>query len=199
MRTLPERLAKVGDLWAPVLGPGIDLAKCVAHLERVQRGPGQSFAPASQGVCDDQGRIRRAEGGLRDAEGRPRRLGTGRPCSRSRKREFDRTFEGSESRLWVGLSSAGLAGFLIILTGKPSKVYRRSEPHREGLRRVPSGFTARLHHSPSSDTRELSRRILPGTFARIPCPTLTLRLPCPAEPAASSLGLIADKCLAVAA
>jgi bifunctional non-homologous end joining protein LigD len=37
IRTMPERLAKVGDLWAPVLGPGIDLAKCVAQVERAQK------------------------------------------------------------------------------------------------------------------------------------------------------------------
>jgi hypothetical protein len=33
---MPERLAKVGDWWAPVLGPGIDLAKCLERIDRVQ-------------------------------------------------------------------------------------------------------------------------------------------------------------------
>ncbi|OAI41440.1 hypothetical protein AYO40_03250 [Planctomycetaceae bacterium SCGC AG-212-D15] len=37
IRTMPERIAKMGDLWAPVLGPAIDLAKCLGQLERVQR------------------------------------------------------------------------------------------------------------------------------------------------------------------
>ena len=37
IRTMPDRLEKVGDLWAPVLGPGIELAKCVGLLERVQK------------------------------------------------------------------------------------------------------------------------------------------------------------------
>jgi bifunctional non-homologous end joining protein LigD len=37
IRTTAERIAKVGDLWAPVLGPGIDLAKCLARVERVEK------------------------------------------------------------------------------------------------------------------------------------------------------------------
>ena len=37
IQTMPARLEKVGDLWAPVLGPGIDLARCVGQLDRVQR------------------------------------------------------------------------------------------------------------------------------------------------------------------
>jgi bifunctional non-homologous end joining protein LigD len=32
MRTMPKRLQKLGDLWAPVLGPGIDLTQCLARL-----------------------------------------------------------------------------------------------------------------------------------------------------------------------
>jgi bifunctional non-homologous end joining protein LigD len=32
MRTLPRRLDKVGDLWGPVLGPGIDLFACLSRL-----------------------------------------------------------------------------------------------------------------------------------------------------------------------
>jgi len=32
IRTLPKRLGKVGDLWEPVLGPGIDLQKVLGHL-----------------------------------------------------------------------------------------------------------------------------------------------------------------------
>ncbi|MEW5974362.1 MAG: DNA ligase D [Acidobacteriota bacterium] len=35
IRTLPERLGRVGDLWQTVLGPGIDIEKC---LERLSRG-----------------------------------------------------------------------------------------------------------------------------------------------------------------
>jgi bifunctional non-homologous end joining protein LigD len=37
MRTMKNRLDRVGDLWAPVRGPGIDLADC---LERLSRGAG---------------------------------------------------------------------------------------------------------------------------------------------------------------
>jgi bifunctional non-homologous end joining protein LigD len=32
LRTLPGRLARVGDLWQPVLGPGVDLADCLERL-----------------------------------------------------------------------------------------------------------------------------------------------------------------------
>jgi bifunctional non-homologous end joining protein LigD len=32
MRTVPQRLARQGDLWAPVLGPGIDLPACLERL-----------------------------------------------------------------------------------------------------------------------------------------------------------------------
>jgi bifunctional non-homologous end joining protein LigD len=34
IRTLPRRLARVGDLWQGVLGPGIDLADCLDRLAR---------------------------------------------------------------------------------------------------------------------------------------------------------------------
>ncbi len=34
IRTVPKRVARVGDLWAPVLGPGIDLADCLDRLAR---------------------------------------------------------------------------------------------------------------------------------------------------------------------
>lgn len=37
IRSMADRLAKVGDLWAPVLGEGIDLAKCLTALEKVDR------------------------------------------------------------------------------------------------------------------------------------------------------------------
>jgi DNA primase len=40
IRTMPERLAKVGDLWAPVLGPGIDLAKCVELVANLRGAVG---------------------------------------------------------------------------------------------------------------------------------------------------------------
>ena len=33
IRTVPRRLEKVGDLWQPVLGPGIDLRECLAALQ----------------------------------------------------------------------------------------------------------------------------------------------------------------------
>jgi bifunctional non-homologous end joining protein LigD len=33
IRTVPRRLDKVGDLWQPVLGPGIDLRACLAALQ----------------------------------------------------------------------------------------------------------------------------------------------------------------------
>jgi len=32
IKTLPARLEKVGDLWEPVPGPGIDLAACLERL-----------------------------------------------------------------------------------------------------------------------------------------------------------------------
>src|SRR5262245_4364040 len=32
INTIPKRLEKVGDLWKPVLGPGIDLAACLSRL-----------------------------------------------------------------------------------------------------------------------------------------------------------------------
>ena len=32
LRTLPKRLEELGDLWAPVLGPGIDLSACLARF-----------------------------------------------------------------------------------------------------------------------------------------------------------------------
>jgi bifunctional non-homologous end joining protein LigD len=32
IRTVPKRLNKVGDLWRPVLGPGIDLYLCLEQL-----------------------------------------------------------------------------------------------------------------------------------------------------------------------
>ena len=32
IRTTPKRIDKVGDLWQPMLGPGIDLAKCLERL-----------------------------------------------------------------------------------------------------------------------------------------------------------------------
>jgi bifunctional non-homologous end joining protein LigD len=32
IETMPDRLARVGDLWAPVLGPGIALARCLDRL-----------------------------------------------------------------------------------------------------------------------------------------------------------------------
>jgi bifunctional non-homologous end joining protein LigD len=35
IRTLPRRLERVGDLWAPVLGPGIDLTACLERLPTV--------------------------------------------------------------------------------------------------------------------------------------------------------------------
>jgi bifunctional non-homologous end joining protein LigD len=34
IRTIPQRLDKVGDLWKPVLGKGIDLAACLRRLHR---------------------------------------------------------------------------------------------------------------------------------------------------------------------
>lgn len=34
IRTIPRRLARVGDLWSPVLGPGIDLADSLDRLKR---------------------------------------------------------------------------------------------------------------------------------------------------------------------
>jgi bifunctional non-homologous end joining protein LigD len=34
IKTMRRRLDRVGDLWAPVLGPGIDLEQCLAGLER---------------------------------------------------------------------------------------------------------------------------------------------------------------------
>lgn len=38
IRTLPDRLAKHGDLFKPVLGEGIDMAASLARLEKVARG-----------------------------------------------------------------------------------------------------------------------------------------------------------------
>jgi hypothetical protein len=32
MKSMPKRLDKVGDSWKPVLGPGIDLLKCLGRL-----------------------------------------------------------------------------------------------------------------------------------------------------------------------
>ena len=32
MKTIPKRLDKVGDLWKPVLGKGIDLEKCLREI-----------------------------------------------------------------------------------------------------------------------------------------------------------------------
>ncbi len=37
IRTLPDRLAKHGDLFKPVLGEGIDMAASLARLEKVAR------------------------------------------------------------------------------------------------------------------------------------------------------------------
>jgi bifunctional non-homologous end joining protein LigD len=37
MATLPKRFDKVGDLWQPVLGPGIDLPDCLERLARKMR------------------------------------------------------------------------------------------------------------------------------------------------------------------
>ena len=34
IRTVPARVEKTGDLWAPVLGPGIDLSECLDRLAR---------------------------------------------------------------------------------------------------------------------------------------------------------------------
>lgn len=34
IQTMQKRLAKLGDLWAPVLGPGIELRDCLRRLER---------------------------------------------------------------------------------------------------------------------------------------------------------------------
>jgi bifunctional non-homologous end joining protein LigD len=36
IRTTPARLDKVGDLWGPVLGPGVDLRDCLERLARMQ-------------------------------------------------------------------------------------------------------------------------------------------------------------------
>jgi hypothetical protein len=33
METMRERVRKLGDLWKDVLGPGIDMAQCLARLE----------------------------------------------------------------------------------------------------------------------------------------------------------------------
>ncbi|MFL5328477.1 MAG: DNA ligase D [Gemmataceae bacterium] len=35
IKNTPKRLEKIGDLWQPVLGPGIDLAHCIERLARV--------------------------------------------------------------------------------------------------------------------------------------------------------------------
>ena len=37
IRTMPKRLERLGDLWRPVLGRGIDLQACLARLERLVR------------------------------------------------------------------------------------------------------------------------------------------------------------------
>lgn len=37
MMTMPRRLARLGDLWKPVLGPGVDLRKCLARLQRLEK------------------------------------------------------------------------------------------------------------------------------------------------------------------
>jgi hypothetical protein len=33
-----SRAAKTGKLWQPVLGPGIDMAACLAALEKIAKG-----------------------------------------------------------------------------------------------------------------------------------------------------------------
>ena len=33
LRTMPGRVAKIGDLWSPVLGPGVDLAACLQRID----------------------------------------------------------------------------------------------------------------------------------------------------------------------
>ena len=38
IRTVPERVRKLGDLWKDVLGPGIDMAQCLARLEGTFKG-----------------------------------------------------------------------------------------------------------------------------------------------------------------
>ena len=35
IRTIAKRVSRVGDLWEPVLGPGIDLAECMQRLARL--------------------------------------------------------------------------------------------------------------------------------------------------------------------
>lgn len=37
IETLPARLKKVGDLWKPVLGPGVDLKKCLQKIEKITK------------------------------------------------------------------------------------------------------------------------------------------------------------------
>lgn len=39
IKTMPQRLAKLGDLWAGVMGPGVDLAEMLPRLERLIGGP----------------------------------------------------------------------------------------------------------------------------------------------------------------
>jgi bifunctional non-homologous end joining protein LigD len=34
IRTMAKRLEKIGDLWEPILGPGIDLERCLDRLQR---------------------------------------------------------------------------------------------------------------------------------------------------------------------
>jgi bifunctional non-homologous end joining protein LigD len=37
IRTMPKRLDKVGDLWKPMLGPGVDLAACLERLIKAEK------------------------------------------------------------------------------------------------------------------------------------------------------------------
>jgi bifunctional non-homologous end joining protein LigD len=37
IRTMPRRLERVGDLWKPILGPGIDLAACLEKLTKLKK------------------------------------------------------------------------------------------------------------------------------------------------------------------
>jgi hypothetical protein len=56
IRTIPRRLDRLGDLWGPVLGPGVDLGACLERLERISPDPGGAGAV---GVAA-KGRRRRA-------------------------------------------------------------------------------------------------------------------------------------------
>jgi bifunctional non-homologous end joining protein LigD len=40
IRTLPKRLSRVGDLWKPILGPGIDLPACLERLDSLVKKGG---------------------------------------------------------------------------------------------------------------------------------------------------------------